>query len=932
MPKPEKKNYVRFGVNLENTEYRIFCNVSEAEILKAMDETDRRKAQRYFLTYKKRKNIELSEEEKKLDASNKEQFRTHSKGLATLKRRIGEELFKKNVEKFGEDVKKQNAVNEPQEQKAENDEKKDVEKIDAEKITVEIQELKLEIAKDDPYIEEKQEIVALANDISKELEKKKYSKYATRIREIAASSAGIDDESIDNVADTEKYLGDFKKGLEDFQKVLKSGEVDPKKHMTQLDAEADKLSKTIDEYAKSALPADWEFYNVATKRKEVAEKNQDGVYRGKENKAKQEKKAKHQIKADAEKKAEPEKAEQKEKKSFLKNMQEKAAKMVFWKKKQKPEEIDLMAEANKIEAVNLDEDVPEKVEQKENDNKKVEPQNNEVQKNNEVKNKPAIENQEPKPPVQPVQQVPPVPPVQPMQPVQQADAAKIKVDNDNKEKEKENNQNPAANNVNDPKVPENAPKNEDNNDNKKKVENPNPAEADDKKDLDKKDNLNPAEQPKEKEKEKDKDKVEEEEKEKDKDKVNDKDKVEDKEKEKEKEKDKNKDDNKDKEKDQEPVQADVKKDNVQNVPNNNQPEQNVNQNQENIDKNVEEKNNNEKQKDNALEERPVVDPIRRAKTVAEYEDSLSEFSDTNSVVFSNTLMRGEKEISELDKAALQTTHNKMMQGENKLRALLPEKLDKIMAENISIPGLIKNQMLLEEGRLSPDQKFNHYRNILAIKDMDGDKYSKQLMDYRLKVAEEAGREFDKKHQDPSKLSFLNKSANAIENVMCAMSRNPLGIGILLVAAINAPLLIVGLLAFTAWKRKRPNPEYQQAWKEQNQRELETKRQQLARLYNCDASELSDREVTKALKADYVHGKVVEALDEKLERDSKKEVDKITKDYAKAISKGSKDKVKAKELKDLAQKQISPKDSKKDRILELTTGREERIKSKGGFGL
>lgn len=236
-------------------------------------------------------------------------------------------------------------------------------------------------------------------------------------------------------------------------------------------------------------------------------------------------------------------------------------------------------------------------------------------------------------------------------------------------------------------------------------------------------------------------------------------------------------------------------------------------------------------------------------------------------------------------------------------------------------------MLLEEGGLSPDQKFNHYRNILAIKDMDGDKYSKQLMDYRLKVAEEAGREFDKKHQDPSKLSFLNKSANAIENVMCAMSRNPLGIGVLLVAAVNAPLLIVGLLAFTAWKRKRPNPEYQQAWKEQNQRELETKRQQLAKLYGCNASDLSDREVTKALKADYVHSKVVEALDEKLERDSKKEVDKITKDYAKAISKGSKDKFKAKDVKELVRKKSSDAKSKKDLIDLVDTNREKRLENR-----
>ena len=386
--------------------------------------------------------------------------------------------------------------------------------------------------------------------------------------------------------------------------------------------------------------------------------------------------------------------------------------------------------------------------------------------------------------------------------------------------------------------------------------------------------------------------------------------------------------------------VDVQKNNVQN---NNQGEKqknepvkpgqnNENLNQEDINKKKElkEKNdvNDDKQKEVAQEAKPaVVNPIRRAKTVEEYEEGLQGYADTSSVVLSDTLMRGEKDINELDAAALQTKYNKKEQSENKLRSILPEKLDEIENNIISIPGVIKNQMLLEEGRLSPDEKLKHYGTILAIKDMDGDKYGKQLMDYRLKIAEEAGKEFDKKHQDPSKLSFLNKSANAIENVMCAMSRNPLGIGILLVAAINAPLLIVGLLAFTAWKRKRPNPEYQQAWKEQNQRELETKRQQLAKLYGCNASDLSDREVTKALKADYVHGKVLDALEEKLERDSKKEVDKITKDYAKALSKGNKDKFKAKDVKELVRKKSSEVKSKKDLIDLVETNREKRLENK-----
>ncbi len=356
-----------------------------------------------------------------------------------------------------------------------------------------------------------------------------------------------------------------------------------------------------------------------------------------------------------------------------------------------------------------------------------------------------------------------------------------------------------------------------------------------------------------------------------------------------------------------------------------------------IDKTTDVQIKSAEQKPAEKEPTAAVESEKQKQAFEKYEGSLKKLTDENNVVFSDNLMRSKTEISELDQDVLQDKFNKNQQAENELRSLLPEKLGKIDERNISVPGLIKTQMLLEEGRLSPEQKLDHYKNILAIKDMDGDKYGKQLLDYRLKVAEEAGREFDQKHQDPSKLSFLNKSANAIETVMCAMSRNPLGIGVLLVAAFNAPMLIVGLLAFTAWKRKRPDPAYQQAWREQNQRELETKRQQMARLYGCDPRDLSDREVTKALKADYVHGKVLNALDEKLERDSRKEVEKITKDYAKAISNGSKDKFKAKDVKELARKSTGQAKSGKDLLDRMRSARENRLENRarkldrGGLG-
>ena len=355
-------------------------------------------------------------------------------------------------------------------------------------------------------------------------------------------------------------------------------------------------------------------------------------------------------------------------------------------------------------------------------------------------------------------------------------------------------------------------------------------------------------------------------------------------------------------KDKEPNQLNVQNENVQNI-----------QNDQNLDKN---KNNEQKAADAVKNEKEIQ------KLVGAYEEQLSNATEVNSVIAANKILKNQPELNRSESLALTENFDALQEGETAIRKAMPIKME---GPSISVPDLIKDQMLLNDGHMSPLQKLTHYNNIIQMKDMDGDKYSKQLMDYRLKVAEEAGKEFDKKHQDPTKLSFLNKSANAIETVMCAMSRNPLGIGILLVAALNAPLLIVGLLAFTAWKRKRPNPAYQQAWKEQTQRELAAKRQELATLYGRDPRELSDREVMKALRSDYVQQKVYDALDAKLERDAQKTVDSATKKYAKAISKEAGEKFRSKDLRDHAEKELMRKKHKGETLYSMPTARENRLK-------
>lgn len=353
----------------------------------------------------------------------------------------------------------------------------------------------------------------------------------------------------------------------------------------------------------------------------------------------------------------------------------------------------------------------------------------------------------------------------------------------------------------------------------------------------------------------------------------------------------------------------------------------------NVEKFIEE---NDPNADPVVKEENIKSDARAIrKVVKNYEEKLNNNTELNSVIAENKVLKGKSEIDRSESLALTENFDELQGGEAEIRKVLPAKQ---AAPLISVPELIKNQMRLNDGQMSFDEKLNHYNDIIRMKDMDGDKYSKQLMDYRMKVAEEAGREFDKKHQDPTKLSFLNKSANAIEKVMCAMTRNPLGIGVLLVAAINAPALMLGLLVFTLWKRKRPNPEYQNAWQEQQQRELAAKRKQLSDTYKIDPATISDREVMKALRADYVNQKVIDAMDAKMERDAQKVVDSATKKYAKDISKESGVKYKSKDLKDHAEKELMRKKFGGDTVLSLPTAREDRLQqainqheSKKGMG-
>ncbi len=381
-----------------------------------------------------------------------------------------------------------------------------------------------------------------------------------------------------------------------------------------------------------------------------------------------------------------------------------------------------------------------------------------------------------------------------------------------------------------------------------------------------------------------------------------------------KDKDKNKDINKEV---NDPIITEAK---TQNTNINNLAENIVNGGQPPL---VEAKNTNLKIANEAEIKIDPVDDSAEYKVLSQYEKSLKEHVGNSQVVKDSNLLRKSSECNEADAAMLNRSFNTLQEDEAEVRKYIPAKADNI---NISVPDLIKNQMRLEAGQMRPDEKKDHFENIIKMKGVDGDKYAKELVDYRLKVAEEAGREFEKKHQDPTKLSFLNKSANAIETIMCAMTRNPLGIMMMLAAAVYAPLLMVGLLAFTAWKRKRPNPAYQNAWQEQNRREMEAKRQQLATSYGCEASQISDREVKDALKQDYVQEKIIESMQAKLERDARKVVDSAAKDYAKAISKESGTKYSAKDLKDIAQKDLMRKDPRYgSNAATLSTQREDNLR-------
>ncbi len=344
---------------------------------------------------------------------------------------------------------------------------------------------------------------------------------------------------------------------------------------------------------------------------------------------------------------------------------------------------------------------------------------------------------------------------------------------------------------------------------------------------------------------------------------------------------------------------------------------------------IQENEKKEEKVENKKKEEKTTAAKTGAKTLDEalrnmeaYEEGLERQNALAGSVLDNSLLRNDSNISELDAEALNKGHEELQKLEEGVR-YVPAKTDKL---DVSLPDLVNKQRLLEEGRLSPEEKLKHYNNIIQMKDMDGDKFGKQLLNYRLKVAEEAGKEFDKEHKDPSKMTFLNKTANALEKLMCAMSRNPLGIMLLLVAAINAPMLMVGLLAFTAWKRKHPKPERVQAWKEENQRQIEQKRQELAHEYGCDPKLITDREATDRLKSEYVNKKSEEALATKMEEWSRKAVDSAAKDYVKAINKESKGKEKfsVKDLKEMTRKAHESGDGKQRLI---ATDRDNRLHQK-----
>ena len=314
---------------------------------------------------------------------------------------------------------------------------------------------------------------------------------------------------------------------------------------------------------------------------------------------------------------------------------------------------------------------------------------------------------------------------------------------------------------------------------------------------------------------------------------------------------------------------------------------------------------------------PGMLSVNDEKILMAYEKSLDQKHNNIQAIRDSVVRRSASQISESEKDVILEDDEFNNQNEQALRSSFKSVAEE---KEINIPELIKNQVRLEAGELSPTERMQHYQQIIRMKDADGDQYSRKLAEYRTKVAESAGKEYDKEHKDHTKLSFLNKTANAIEKIMCAMTKNPLGLVILLVAAVNAPLMMVGLLGFMAWKRKHPDMGYQKALQAQQQREIQDMRHKLATKHGVDVEKIPESEAKKALREEYVRNKANEAVYEKLEKESKKQVDKAAHAYAKDIKKQGLGKFSGKEIKEHFRRELAA-----DPVFNLNNKRDNNLK-------
>ena len=356
--------------------------------------------------------------------------------------------------------------------------------------------------------------------------------------------------------------------------------------------------------------------------------------------------------------------------------------------------------------------------------------------------------------------------------------------------------------------------------------------------------------------------------------------------------------------------ADAKKVDAQKIEVNNENNAELN-NQNPAKQNDEKKNLDNKEKADMLS-------ANAEKNLMAYEKSVNQRCNNVQAIRDSIVRRSASQISESENEALLADNELFDQNEQALRSSFKSVAEE---KEINIPELIKNQVRLEAGELSPTERMQHYQQIIRMKDADGDQYSRKLAEYRTKVAESAGKEYDQEHKDHTKLSFLNKTANAIEKIMCAMTKNPLGLVILLVAAVNAPLMMVGLLGFMAWKRKHPDMGYQKALQAQQQREIQDMRQKLATKHGVNVEKIPESEAKKALREEYVRNKANEAVYEKLEKESKKQVDKAAHAYAKDIKKQGLGKFSGKEIKEHFRREVAA-----DPVFRLENKRDNNLKT------